>query len=38
MIEQYSYKIIREKDKELKIGEELRKINNLILNKQFDNF
>ena len=38
MIEIYSYKITRDKAKELKIGEELRKLNNNILNKQFENF
>ena len=38
MIEIYSYKITRDKAKELKIGEELRKLNNHILNKQFENF
>ena len=38
MIENYSYKITRDKAKELKIGEELRKLNNNILNKQFENF
>ena len=38
MLKNYSYKMIRDKAKELKIGEELRKLNNDKLNVEFDNF
>ncbi len=38
MIEKYSYKITRDNAKELKIGEEIKKLNNNIINKQFENF
>jgi hypothetical protein len=38
MLENYSYKITIDKAKELKIGDELRKLNNNIINKQFENF
>ena len=38
MLKIYSYKMIRDKAKELKIGEELRKLNNDKLNVEFDNF
>ena len=38
MLENYSYKITRDKAKELKVEDELRKLNNNIINIQFENF
>ena len=38
MLQIYSYKITRDEAKELKIGEELKKLNNNIIYKQFENF